>query len=154
MRVVAVAVSLAVVLAGAGCGSTSPSETALTLTHFTSVTNAGNAFSGETTMVIQDAAAWSAFWVSVTGSQPAPPALPAVDFSRETVVVAASTGAFDLVQLTSANQKSGTVTVSATVQKGTGCVFLPELVRPSLDVAKLPVQGRPVVFNVAHSNCG
>lgn len=152
MRVVTVAVSLAVV--GAGCASTSPSETALTLTHFNSVTSAGNAFSGETTMVIHDAAAWSAFWASVTASQPAPPALPAVDFSREMVVVAASTGAFDLVQLTSANQKSGTVTVSVTVQKGTGCVFLPELVRPSLDVAKLSVQGRPVVFNVARSNCG
>jgi hypothetical protein len=145
---------VAVVLVGAGCASaTSPSGTALGLTHFTSVTTAGKALSGETTMVIQDAATWSAFWASITGSLPAPPALPAVDFSRETVVVASSSGSLDLVQLASAHEKDGTVTVSVMVQKPTGCSFIPELVRPSLDVAKLPVRGRPIVFDVAHSNC-
>ena len=50
----------------------------------------GMAFADSARIVVRDSAAWQAIWQRATHSQPSPPPMPAVDFSREMIVVAAA----------------------------------------------------------------
>src|SRR5439155_15027409 len=47
----------------------------------------GPAFRDSVRIVVRDGDAWRAVWAQATSTQPSPPPLPAVDFTREMVLV-------------------------------------------------------------------
>jgi hypothetical protein len=101
--------------------------------------------------VIQDETAWKTFWTMIQSKQtPAPPA-PAVDFSRDMIVVAAagmkpSTGY--AMQVISASEAKGeiVVTVEAT-SPGAGCLNAMMMTSP-VDIARIPKRDGKVRFDV------
>jgi hypothetical protein len=100
--------------------------------------------------VIGDSAAWQAAWSTLwAGSTSAPP-LPAVDFAREVIVLAAlgerPTGGYQiLVDSATAGEADGAVVHVRTVSPGARCNVFQALTQP-VDVARLPRVRGPVTF--------
>ena len=120
---------------------------------------ADEVFATETLQVVRDQATWQSLWAKMNSNHIPPPALPAVDFSAEMVVVVATggkpSGGFS-VSVDSAGERSGTVTVEATMTSpGPNCIRTGILTSP-VAVAKLPMRAGTVHFNVTRrvTNCG
>ena len=99
--------------------------------------------------IVRDDALWAATWTAIwAGHAPTPP-VPAIDFSREMVVVAAlgerSSGGHAIV-LDSATRRGGTLLVHLrTRSPGARCMVTAALTQP-VDAARLPRHDGPVEF--------
>jgi len=107
-----------------------------------------------TRVVIRDAEAWRQMWDRVWSQQTPAPALPAIDFTREMVVVVGlgtrSSGGYSIV-VDGASVAGGTIEV--VVQKtspGASCVVTSALTEP-VDIARLPRRSEPVRFVERHT---
>jgi hypothetical protein len=100
--------------------------------------------------VVRDAAAWRALWSQIyVGSAPVP-APPAIDFSREMVVVVAlgsrSTGGYGiLLEDASEDGAGGTAITVRSISPGPGCGVTLAFTQP-VDVARLPLRQGDVRF--------
>jgi hypothetical protein len=117
-------------------------------------------FDKPTRLVVRDVVTWQTVWsqIYLRGS-PVPP-LPAIDFSREMVVVAAlgshSSGGYSIL-LDGASEAAAdgvAVTVNSS-SPGSNCIVTEAFTQP-LDVARLPLRHGPVSFveQSRVSNCG
>ena len=100
-------------------------------------------------LVIRDEATWQTTWAAIWRNTTPGPALPAIDFEREMLVVAAlgerSTGGFSIVvESASATGTALTVRIHSTAP-GSSCLTTQAQTQP-VDIARLPrIQG-PVSF--------
>ena len=124
-------------------------------TRIHSATTSG--FTGPEQLVLRDPAAWQAAWSRLHEGMVAPP-LPAVDFTREMVVLLAlgerSSGGyqirFDGITVAGAN-----ATVRFTItEPGTGCMTTQAMTAP-VDIVRVPRAAGTVRFEptTARSNC-
>ena len=162
VRVVGVSV-VAVSLGCAGSDVTQPVGTSIPLVRlraepysFTFVSG----FDKPTRLVVRDVLTWQTVWSQIYLRESPVPPLPAIDFSREMVVVAAlgshSTGGYSIL-LDSASEAAAdgvAVTVNSS-SPGSNCIVTDAFTQP-LDVARLPLRHGPVSFvEQSHvSNCG
>ncbi len=107
---------------------------------------------GEMMSVIKDEAAWKTFWSTMHASQTPAPPVPAVDFSREIIVVAAAgmrPSSGYAIQVMSATEAKGDVTVSVElISPGAGCINAQMMTSP-VDIARIPKRDGQVRFDVA-----
>jgi len=135
----------------AACSAMKTPETPLTVTHVTSLNAAVDAFASETTLVIHDQKSWEDLWSKMIARvSPAPP-VPAVDFTKNVLLVAASgtqvTGGYSMV-ITDATESSGSITVNVTASTpGSSCVVSQGLSSP-VDLATIPLRDGMVSFNI------
>lgn len=148
--------TLTFALAAASC-SKSPLEPSritapLTLSRF-SPPNASlsynSGFVESRRLVVQDATTWREVWGEIWRNVSPAPALPSVDFSRETVVVAAlgqrPTGGFSIF-VESATDRNGDIVVRIrSVAPGPNCVTTQALTQP-VDAARLSRQAQGVTL--------
>jgi hypothetical protein len=129
----------ALILAVGGCSSPTAPDTTV---QFVRLQN--EAFSGFTQparLVIRDDAAWRDAWTTLWGFTTPSPALPAVDFDRDMVVIAA-TGSQQssgyAVSIESVAERAGelSITVMAALRAG-GCAGLAVITTP-VDVVRVP----------------
>jgi len=109
--------------------------------------------------VVRDPESWRALWARVHGrSRPAPP-LPAMDFEREMVAVAAlgrqRSGGYSVRIERAYREGSTTIIVVRQEQPGRGCIVPSSLTYP-VDLARLPFNPGPVTFriDVVTQDCG
>jgi hypothetical protein len=101
-------------------------------------------------IVVRDDVTWRALWSQIyLGSAPVPP-LPAIDFSREMIVVVAlgsrSTGGYGiLLEDASADAKDGTAIAVRSMSPGPGCGVTLAFTQP-VDIARLPLRQGEVRF--------
>ncbi|HEV8357634.1 MAG TPA: protease complex subunit PrcB family protein [Gemmatimonadales bacterium] len=101
--------------------------------------------------VVGDPAAWRALWDGVTwGVSPEPP-LPAVDFSRDLVLVAAMgrrpTGGYAVTIDSVYRHERGTAAYVTETEPGTGCITTQALTAPAVGVT-VPKEVAPIQFVV------
>ena len=106
-------------------------------------------------VVVRDAARWQAQWNTIWGRTTPVPALPAVDFTREMVVVAAMGGRSNggyTIRIDSVTASAGLtpgggalVWVSST-SPGPRCVTTQALTAP-VDAVRMPLVGGPINFH-------
>jgi protease stability complex PrcB-like protein len=99
-------------------------------------------------LVIRDASVWAETWARISTVRPAPP-LPAVDFTREMVIVAAlgtrPSGGYGIV-VESASRENGSLYVAIRSESpGTSCLSSAVLTAP-VDVARVPRSDEQVQF--------
>lgn len=128
------------------------------LTELARLNAATNAFASETTLVIRDEPSWQALWSRMNADRSPASPLPAVDFAKDTVLVAAAgtrpTGGFS-VAITDAAESGGEVIVKATITSpGPGCIVTQALTSP-VHVASIPRRDGPVKFQLKREvhNC-
>ena len=101
--------------------------------------------------VIKDEAAWKAFWKTIHENQTPAPPVPAIDFSREMVVVAAAgmkPSSGYAMQVMSASEAKGEVTVVVqATSPGAGCMNAMMMTSP-VDIARIPKRDGQVRFDV------
>ena len=151
-RVLTIAVVLSV-----GCGATNPSEdVALPMTRLRAdpasfTYSSGLADSRRT--VVRDATAWQEIWTAIWRNHSPEPALPAVDFSREMIVVAAlgtrPTGGYSIFLDSASEGAAGVAIQVRSVSPGSGCAVTLALTQP-VDVARLPRRTGAVTFVEKH----
>jgi hypothetical protein len=131
----------------------------LSVTTLANFSAADDVFATEALQVVHDQATWQSLWARMNANHIPAPAVPAVDFSAEMVVVAATggkpSGGFS-VSIESASERSGTVTVEVTMTSpGPNCIRTGILTSP-VAIAKLPMRPGTVNFNVTRrmTNCG
>ena len=123
----------------------------LTVTAVATLNAPDGLFDAAAQQVVRDQAAWQALWTPLhVNASPAPP-LPAVDFTRDMVVVAAmgtkSHGGYKIA-ITAAAEDAGKVTVEVTeTSPGARCMNAMMMTSPVV-VAKLPRRAGDVTFNV------
>jgi hypothetical protein len=139
-------------------GSPAAPGQSLSVTTLANFSAADGVFGTETLQVIRDQAAWQSLWSRMNSNHFPAPALPAVDFSAEMVVVAAvggkPSGGFS-VSVDSASERSGTVIVEVTMTSpGPNCIVAGLMTSP-VATAKLPTRTGAVNFNVTRrvTNC-
>lgn len=103
------------------------------------------------TVVIRTGAAWRAAWTRIHGGMMPLPVMPAIDFSRNVVVLVAvgtqSSGGHG-VAITRADLDAGTVTVHAVhTLPGPGCGVTMALTQP-VDVVRLATTAQTITFKV------
>lgn len=123
----------------------------VTVTAIRSMNAADGVFDKETQQVIRDAAAWDALWSRLTSNVSPAPERPAVDFTKDMVVVAAmgsrGHGGYK-VMITGAAEQGGAVTVEVTeTSPGPGCMT-PMIMTSPVAIASLPRSAGDVKFNV------
>jgi len=100
-------------------------------------------------LVIRSQAEWQAVWASVWQATSPPPPLPAIDFTREMIIVAPLgqqvTGGYDIYVDTAFETTSGVTIAIRSVVAGAGCPTLPVVTQP-VDIARLPRRDGPIVF--------
>ena len=101
--------------------------------------------------VIQDETAWKTFWTMIHANQtPAPPA-PAIDFSRDMIVVAAAglkpSSGYAMQVVSASEAKGEIVVVVEATSPGAGCMSAMVMTSP-LDIARLPKRDGKVRFDV------
>jgi hypothetical protein len=106
-------------------------------------------FEDSTRLVVRDTSAWRRAWARLNARYIAQPPLPAVDFTRENVLIAAmgarSSGGFE-IHLDSAVRKPGAIEVVVrSVAPGEGCMVSAAFTQP-VDVAKIPASPLPIRF--------
>jgi hypothetical protein len=99
--------------------------------------------------VIRDSTAWRQIWQQINRPFLPRPALPAVDFGREMIVVAAlgsrPNGGYDVV-IESAEQDSAGIQISVRVATpAAGCPVAATMTQP-VDLARVPASDQPVRF--------
>ena len=113
------------------------------------VAESNSAFEEADRRVIRDTIEWAVVWARIYETRSPKPPLPAIDFSREQVVIAAlgkrpSSGY--VVRITGASGTSNAIKVRFESQSpGTGCAVLPVMTHP-VDVVKMPRTVGSVVF--------
>jgi hypothetical protein len=101
-------------------------------------------------IVVRDNATWRTLWSQIyLGSAPVPPP-PAIDFSREMIVVVAlgsrSTGGYGiLLEDASEDGAGGTAIAVRSMSPGPGCVVTLAFTQP-VDIARLPLRQGEVRF--------
>jgi hypothetical protein len=104
------------------------------------------------TLVIRDSSAWAAAWATVHSGVEPPPALPAVNFGEEMIVLAAvgqqPNGGHSVVITGATFDSAGAVVVRAEHSiPGTACMTSMALVQP-VDIARIPQSTAAVRFEV------
>ncbi len=133
-----------------GCGT---SEVKLAVRQVAVVNAATSVFPYPATLVIRDEASWENLWGQMNANvSPAPP-LPAVDFNRELVVLAA-TGTRPnedyWVAIDGATESGAAVTVDVIMTSpGSDCAPWP-IVTSRAYIASIPTTDKPVHFKVQH----
>ena len=123
----------------------------LTVTSVATLNAPDGLFDAAAQQVVRDQAAWQALWTRLHVNASPAPALPAVDFTRDMVVVAAmgmkSHGGYKIA-ITAAAEDAGKVTVEVTeTSPGARCMNAMMMTSPVI-VAKLPRRAGDVTFNV------
>jgi len=166
MNSLAKAFGVAVVAVSVGCAGsdvTQPVGATIQLVRLRAEPYSFTFYSGfdkPTRLVVRDVVTWQAVWHQIYLRQSPVPPLPAIDFSREMVVVAAlgshSTGGYSilLAGATEAAADGIVVTVNSN-SPGSNC-FVTEAFTQPVDVARLPLHHGPVSFvEQSHvSTCG
>jgi hypothetical protein len=149
---------LMLLVAPAACGSSEelgPSEDLV----ITRISQPG--FSGFETpqrLVIRTGPAWQEAWQTLWRRAPEPPQLPAVDFGRDMVILAAAgvkptTGYFIAIEAATANRREVTVRVRS-IAPGANCVNATVLTQP-VEVVRIEARERVVFDEVSEvRNCG
>jgi hypothetical protein len=141
-----------ITLAGSSCSPvTSPTtRTPLQLIRFATGPAPYLSFSGytqATTVVVRDQQTWQSAWQQIYQNSGSTPPLPAVDFAREMVVIAATGG--DGIVLADASEADGIVIVSGIQWRpGSNCVVLAVITAP-VDLARMPRRDGPVYVAIA-----
>ena len=155
MKKAVAACVLAIALAACKSPNAPDDVESLSLTRLGSAQSSFTTYSGlrdAQRVVIRDQAAWQQTWNAIwsgTGSSPVP-ALPAIDFTREMVIVAAlgerPTGGFSIF-VESASETADSVTINVRrVSPGNGCAVTLAFTRP-VDIARMTRRDGVVVFN-------
>ncbi len=145
-------VASAVILLGLLCGC----GVFVGVTHLTSLYAANDAFTGETMLVIRDQQSWESLWSRMTHNQSPPPALPAVDFSQDMVLVATPGGSTGRsVKITGATALDSELRVDVTITSPGSHCYLPAVVETPVDVATTPMREGTVTFRITRKvrNC-
>ena len=135
------------------CGASAPQ---IPVVHLTSLNVGYQVFPSETMLVVRDQQSWQSLWSQMTANQFPAPQLPAVDFTKDMVLVAAAgtrpTTGYS-VSITDATESSGGVTVNVTITNP-GCV-VSDLVTSPVDVATIARRDGTVGFVVTRKthNC-
>jgi hypothetical protein len=162
VRITSIAVATSIT-ACAGSNVTTPPGPSVSMTRLRADPYAftfGSGMDRAARFVVRDAATWQATWNQIyQGSSPVPP-LPAVDFSREMIVVAAlgshPTGGYNILLEGAAEAPSnGTVFTVSSVSPGPRCATTQAFTQP-VDIARLPLRSGPVssVEKARVTNCG
>ena len=111
----------------------------------------GGVFDDAAQQVVRDPAAWQAVWTRLTSNASPAPALPAVDFTKDMIVVAGmgmkGHGGYKIA-ITAAAEDAGKVTVEVTeTSPGARCMNAMMMTSPVV-VARLPRRAGDVTFNV------
>ena len=140
-------------------GSPAAPAQSLNVTMLANFSAVDSVFGTETLQVVRDQATWQSLWTKMSSNHVPAPALPAVDFSADMVIVAAvgvkPSGGFR-VSVGSAREDSGAITVEVTMTSpGPNCIVSGILTSP-VAVAKVPMRTGTVKFNVTRrvNNCG
>jgi hypothetical protein len=100
-------------------------------------------------LVIRDEATWRSTWSAIWQGLSPTPELPAVDFSREMLVVAAlgsrPSGGFGILIESATSTSDGLVVQVRTIAPGGRCMTTQAFSQP-VDVARLPLTDGPVSF--------
>ncbi|MFI5177743.1 MAG: protease complex subunit PrcB family protein [Vicinamibacterales bacterium] len=132
-------------------GSQTPSPRPLAVTPVTTLNAADDVFSAATQQVIRDQAAWQSLWSRLTSNASPAPALPAVDFTKDMLVVAAmgtkGHGGYKIA-VTAATEQAGGVTIEVTeTSPGARCMNAMMITSP-VSVVRLPRRDGSVLFTV------
>ena len=101
-------------------------------------------------LVVRDPDTWQTVWSQIHSRQSPLPPLPAVDFSREMIVVAArgarGSGGYNIL-LAGASEAAANGTLVTVISRSPGrtCVVTGALTQP-VDIARLPLRSGPVTF--------
>jgi len=102
-----------------------------------------------TDLVIADSQSWATTWAQLIRGVGPPPALPAVDFRTERVVLVAlgqrSTGGYDIRIDSVVQFQRGSVTYVTATSPGNRCVTTQALTQP-VDVMRVPQELEPMAF--------
>jgi PrcB C-terminal len=159
-------VGVAVVAVSAGCAGsdvTQPVGTSVQMVRLRAEPYSFTFYSGfdkPSRLVVRDVVTWQAVWRQIYLRESPVPPLPAIDFSREMIVVAAlgshSTGGYGILLEGASEAAVDGITVSVnSISPGSNCVVTEAFTQP-VDVARLPLRHGPVSFvEQSHvSNCG
>jgi uncharacterized lipoprotein YajG len=148
-------VALILVVLLTACGA-APSQ--LTVVHLTSLNAPYQVFASETMLVVRDQQSWQSLWSQMTANQSPAPQLPAVDFTKDMVLVAAAgtrgSSGYS-ISITDATESSGGVTVNVTITSpGSNCAVALHVESP-VDVATIARRDGTVGFVVTRKtyNC-
>lgn len=130
----------------------------LTVMHLTSLDAAYQVFASETMLVVRDQQSWQSLWSQMTANQFPAPQLPAVDFTKDMVLVAAAgtrpSGGYS-ISITDVAESSGSVMVNVTITSpGSNCVVTAVVTSP-VYIATVARQDGTVGFVVTRKthNC-
>ena len=123
----------------------------LTVTSVATLNAPDGVFDAAAQQVLREQAAWQALWTRLHANVSPAPALPAIDFTKDMVVIAAmgmkSHGGYKIA-ITAAADEAGKVTVEVTeTSPGARCMNAMMMTSP-VAVARLPRRGGDVTFNV------
>jgi hypothetical protein len=123
----------------------------LTVTPLATLNAPGGVFDDAAQLVVRDQPAWQALWARLNVNASPAPALPAVDFTKDMLVVAAmgmkGHGGYK-VAITGAAEDAGKVTVEVTeTSPGARCMNAMMMTSPVV-IARLPRRAGDVAFNV------
>ena len=126
----------------------------LTVTPLATLNAPGGVFDDAAQQVVRDQAAWQALWARLNSNASPTPALPAVDFAKDMLVVAAmgmkGHGGYKIA-ITAATEAAGKVTVEVTeTSPGARCMNAMMMTSPVV-VAKVPRRAGDVTFNVVRN---
>ena len=159
-------VSVCVLALSAACGGsdlTQPPGTSLPMVRLRSEPYSFTFYSGldrPARIVIRDALAWRVVWNQIYLRQSPVPPLPAIDFSRDMMVVVAlgshSTGGYSIL-LAGASEaaNTGIAVIVDSSSPGSNCIVTEAFTQP-VDIARLPLRNGAVSFvERSHvSDCG
>lgn len=149
------------VLVAACAGPTDPSETQLPVQRLSQNQYSFASYSDlrkPERLVISSQAAWADLWEKIHHQSPERPAVPVIDFTRETVVAAAlgDEGRGRYVFVTGAVRRGGVITVSLEIKTpGPGCA-VPAVITQPVDLATVPRVAPVVEFEEKQTvfSCG
>lgn len=101
-------------------------------------------------LVVRDAFTWQNVWSEIHRRQSPVPSLPAIDFSREAIVVVAlgarSSGGYGILLAGAAESGANEIAVTVhSTSPGPNCVTTQAFTQP-VDIARLPLRGGTVRF--------
>lgn len=106
-------------------------------------------FEDSTRLVVRDTSAWRRAWARLNARYVPQPPLPSVDFSRESVLIAAmgtrASGGFEIHLDSAIRNADAMEVVVRSVVPGDGCMLSATFTQP-VDVAKIPANPLPVRF--------
>lgn len=151
-RIGAVASMAAVSLACSSTAEPAPPGTAIPVTRLSPHPGSFLYYSGlqqPERLVIRDQAAWITAWSSLWPNGVPIPALPAVDFSKDMIVIAAlggrSTGGYSIFVDSARTTASGLVVFVGTSSPGRHCITTQAFTQP-VDIARVPSTEAAVAF--------